>query len=235
MLVHDINGTPAATLALDVPDLPHPLTHRWVADSVLTDGDQIVPALKGGVNLTDATGGATTLPTAGLVDSLRAISFNGTDDQAYALGINPGPGGPGGSVSGYAVVKITSDPAAVRSIIHLSTAAMGFTAARKFSLGSAVLATAFTIGQWYVVGWSVERNTGTGDARWRVACSTGETAEVHSQNQSALATFVAFGVGNSATKTPMVARELGVAIGTAHTIAQLQANVAALAAEYGIA
>lgn len=232
MLVYDIDGTPSTSLPLDIPALPNPLTHRWVADSVLTDGDQIVPPVLGSVSLTDATGGATTLPTEGTVDGLRAITFNGTDDAAFALGINPGPGG---NVSGYAVVKVTADPAAARSIIHLNTLAMGFNATRRFNAGSAVLASQFVLGQWYAVGWSVERNTGTGDAKWRVAASTGESAEVVSQNQAALSTYVAFGAGVSSTKTQMVVRDLGVNIGVAHTVAQLQANVAALKAEYGLA
>lgn len=231
MQVSDVDGTPATTLAMDVPPLPNALTHRWVADSLLTSGDMIVPPMTGAISLTDATGGATTVPTAGFVDSFRALTFNGTDDQAYALNANPGPGG---SISGYAVVKVTADPAAARSIIHLNTLAMGFNAARKFSAGSAVLASAFTVNQWYAVGWSVERNTGTGDAKWRVACSTGESAEVLSQNQAALSTFVAFGVGVSSTKTAMAVRDLGVTIGTAHTVAQLQANVAALKTEYNL-
>jgi hypothetical protein len=230
-LITKVPTTPDLGLPFYLPTLPHPLTHRWIADAVADDGEFIVPPVRGSVSLTGATGGATTLPTEGLVDGLRAITFDGTTDQAYALGVNPGPGG---SITGYAVVKVTSDPAAARSIIHLGAQGMGFSSARKFSVGSAVLASAFTVGEWYVVGWSVKRNTGTGDAEWRVAASTGESAQVLSQNQSALATFVAFGAGFSGTKTAMAARDFGLVVGEAHSVAQLQANVAALAAEYGI-
>lgn len=232
MLVYDIDGTPNAALPLDIPTLPHAVTHRWVADSVLTNGDQIIPPVNGSVSLTDATGGATTLPTAGTVDGLRALSFNGTDDMAYALNINPGPGG---SVTGYAVVKITADPAALRSIIHWNTAAMGFNAARKFAIGSAVVGSALALNQWYAVGWSVKRNTGTGDAEWNVAVSTGETGQAVNQNQGALSTYAAFGTGAGSSKTPMVVRDLALNVGAAHSLAQLQANVAALKAEYAIA
>lgn len=231
MKIDEVTTTPDPTLPLDLPDLPHAITHMWVADSLLDNGEQIVPPVVGSINLTDGSGGATNLPTAGEVDGARALTFDGVNDGAYALNANPGPGG---TITGYAIVKITADPAANRSIIHLSTAVMGFNSARKFYIGAAVVASAFVVGNWYVVGWAVQRNTGTGDALHRVAVSTGETAAVNSQNQGALPTFVTFGQGSGGTDTPMVVRALALNVGTAHSLAEMQEMVEALAEAFGI-
>lgn len=232
MIIQRVTTTPDPTLPLYLPTLPHAVTHRWVADSVLTDGDTIIPPVVGSVNLADATGGATGLPTAELVDGLRAITFNGTDDASYALNINPGPGG---TVTSYAVVKIMADPAANRSIVHWSTSWLGFNSARKFNVGSAVLSAPFALNTWYVVAGSLQRNTGAGDAVWRCADSNGQSAEVLNQNQAAISNYAAFGVGAANIKTSMVVRDLAINVGTAHTLVQMAANIAALKTEYGIA
>lgn len=232
VIIQRVTTTPDPTLPLYLPTLPHAVTHRWVADSVLTDGDAIIPPAVGTVNLTDASGGSTTLPTAGLEGGLRAFTFNGTDDMGFALNVNPGPGG---TVTSYAVVKIMADPAAARSIVHWSTSWLGFNSARRFNVGSAVLSAPFALDTWYVVAGSMKRNTGTGDAEWRCADSTGQSAEVLNQNQAAITTYVAFGTGSANVKTSMVVRDLAVTVGAAHTLAQMAANIAALKTEYGIA
>lgn len=95
-------------------------------------------------------------------------------------------------------------------------------------------ATSVTVNQGYAVGWSVKRNTGTGDSERAVAASTGESALGVSQNQGALTTYAAFGQGSAGSDTAMGVRDLALNVGAAHSVAQLQANVTALATEYGL-
>lgn len=233
MLVTEVPGTPDSTLPLIVPPLPNPLDRRWIADTIAADGSvaSITDISSTAATMVQATGGAQ--PIAGTVDSLRAITFDGTDDM---LGTGPSLLGQT-EFSMYAVVKIPTLPSATKVLYTASGSYIGLTSSNRFtaaaSANAALAPTVIAANTWYVVGMSV-KVVGSGTSEARMVTSLDPTGV-----SSTTATFAAFAAtsigGTSGLWVGMVAREWGLKIGTAHTIAQLQANVAALKLEYGIA
>lgn len=233
MLTYNIDGTPDAGLPIDLPDLPNTLTHRWVADSVLDDGAIPLPAAVGDIPLTTPSGAVT--PTAGLVDGLRAITYDGSTQNNFASNVNAS----GGPMSFYAVVKWTADPGAFRAITYRSNFAIGLTDTRVPRFGSTAtagtdLTSAIPVGEWFVIAGSVDRATGSSDGTRRIACSNGESNEQTGLTIPAFAGGLFFGIGFSNVRTAMVMREIGLNVGTAHTVGQLLANIAAIREPYDI-
>lgn len=230
MLVTEVPTVFDPTLPLYVPPLPNALDRRWVADSISVDGAVAsIADLYAGAAAVQATGA--NQPTAGTVDGLRAITFDGTNDKLST----PVDLSAQTEFTFYGVVKIPTLPAATKIGLDAGGAFLATTTSNKWQLSGsavpAVAATAIVAGQWMAVAGAV-KVVGSGTSIARVLTSI-DTAGVETST-STFAAFGTLGVNNTAVALGSVWREWGIKIGTAHTLAQMAANVAALKAEYGI-
>lgn len=219
-----------ADLPLYVPQVPYPVTHRWVADTPPDGSVASLADVYGGVVASQATGA--NQPVAGTYDGLRGLDFDGvndqltTDDNLSAVT----------SFTLYAVIKPSVIPVANRIILGAGGVYMGITNAAKLGLiGSAgtflLGASSVVAGSWYVAALGATVGS-AGAAVGRFASSLDLAATNSSLTYGALGSLTI--AGASTAYFDGVIRDVSIAIGTMHSEAQMNANVAALEAEYGI-
>lgn len=235
MIVTEVPATFDPTLPLLVPALPNPLDRRWIADTISADGAVAsISDIVAGAAMSQATSGSR--PTSGLVDGLRGITFDGADDRLQsAVDLSALT-----EFTFYTVAKLPALPSALRVLMDAGGSFLGINSVNRWHIGAAsnatVAPTAVVADKWIAVGAAV-KVVGSGTSIGRIVTSV-DTAGVEVLNATYGPMTNAFVVGATGASTAFLGasvREWGIKLGTAHTLAQLAANVAALKAEYGLA
>lgn len=236
MLITEVPSALDPTLPIFVPTLPNPATHRWVADSIVTDGAVSGwSPTTGALTLTQAT--AANQPVSGVVDGLRGITFDGSNDRiSHATPALPL------QHSVYIVAKASALSGGVTRILFEVGGGyfLGLNSTDKWwlvgSSGSVALTTTAVVGKWMVFAFAVDKTPAGGSQLARIASSVDIAGASVANITLGAGAFTSVNIDTATTANSLSAtvRDVALTYNAYHTIEQMQANIAALKAEYAI-